>query len=190
VNGLPDGTRGKVLAVAILITAAATIYFAVISPVLAFYDANAQALEQRHELLRRYRSAVAELPSLRMQQKQSGTAANDRQLLLSGDSDAITLAALQARLKDVVESNGAEIASASALPADTTGLLRRVGVRVAFSGDLEALTTILLQIHSARPMLSVANLELRVDNKPNDSGRGVEDPDLAATLDVFGFRAN
>lgn len=51
-NGLPDGNRGKVLAVTILIVALATIYFAVLSPALSFYDANAQALEQRHELLR------------------------------------------------------------------------------------------------------------------------------------------
>lgn len=189
-NGLPDGNRGKVLAVAILIVALATIYFTVLSPALSFYGANAQALEQRHELLRRYRSGVAELPRLRVQQKQLASAANDRQLLWNGDSDAIAMAALQARLKDIVEGNGAEIVSASALPADTAGLLRRVGVRVAFSGDLESLTTVFLEIHSARPMLSVGNLELRADDKQNDSGRGAEDPDLAATLEVFGFRAN
>jgi general secretion pathway protein M len=187
VNGLPDGKRGKTLAVAILIVTMATVWFAILSPVLAFYDNNAQTLEQRRELLRRYRSAVDELPRLRAQQKLRGSNANDSGLLLGGGSDAIATAALQATLKNIVEGNGAEIAGASTLPADNSGLLRRVGVRIAFSGDLEVMTTVLLQIQAARPMLSVSNLELHADTAASDGGP--EDQDLAATLDVFGFRA-
>lgn len=189
-TGLPEGNRGRVLAVTILIVAMATIHFAVLSPVLAYYDSNAQTLEQRRELLRRYRSAVAELPHLRAEQKRHGSTLDNTQLLLAGTSDPIAMAALQANLKDIVEGNGAEIASASTLPPDAAGLLRRVGVRIAFSGDLESLTTVLLEIQAARPMLSVGNMDLRVDTAAKDSGDGGENPDLAVTLDVFGFRAN
>lgn len=188
-SSLPEGNRGKIAAVAILILAAVSVYFAVLSPVIALSDNSVRTLGQRRELLRRYQRGVDDLPRLRAQQKQRTSGVSDAELFLPGASDAIATAALQASLKDIVESNDAEIASSATLPTDPAGPLRRVGVRIAFSGDLELLTAVLAEIQAARPMLSVSNLELHVtDNPANDSGVEEQAPNLAATLDVFAFR--
>jgi general secretion pathway protein M len=186
VIALPEGRPGKIAAIAILILVILTVYFAIFSPVLAYYENMAETLEQRRELLRRYESAVNELPRLRAQQKQRRTGASAAQFLLTGASDAIATAALQANLKDIVESNGAEIASSAMLPSDTAGALRRTGVRVAFSGDLQLVTAVLLEIEAAHPVLSVENLEL---HRATGNGNDDENPHLAVSLDVFGFRA-
>lgn len=190
-SNLPEGNGGKIAAIAILILAAATVYFAVLSPAIAFYDNSARTLEQRRELLRRYQRAVGDLPRLRAQQKHHRSDAGGAQLFLAGASDAIATAALQATLKEIVEDNDAEITNAAALPAGTAGSLRRVGVRIAFSGDLELVTAVLAEIQAARPILSVSNLDLHVTNLPaSDSTGGDQAPDLGATLDVFAFRAS
>jgi Tfp pilus assembly protein PilO len=185
-NGLPEGKAGKATALAILALLIAAFYFAILSPVLAFYESNAQTLEQRRELARRYESAANDLPRLRALAKQRGAKEQSGDLLLTGASDAVAAAALQSSLKDMVEGEGAKITSAAMIPPEDEGPFRRVGVRIAFSGDLQLLTSVLLEIEAAHPVLSVGNLDLRVtgDSKGDD-----ENPDLAIALDVSGYRA-
>jgi hypothetical protein len=185
-SALPEGTTGKVAALTVLVLLIAAFYFAIVSPVLAFYTANAQALDQRRELVRRYQKAVDDLPRLRASAKERGAAPRGSDLLLAGASDAVAAAALQSNLKDMVEGEGAKITSAAMLTPEPAGDLQRVGVRVAFSGDLQLLTTVLLGIEEARPVLSVGNLELRAAGGSQDDD---ENPTLTIALDVFGYRA-
>ena len=185
-TALPEGNAGKVAALGILALVVAAIYLAVLSPVFAFYDSNAQKLEQRRELLRRDKNASNDLPRLRALAKERLKSARGGDMLLIGASDAIAAAALQSNLKEMMEDNGARISSATTLSPETAGAYQRVGVRVAFSGDLELLTTVLLGIEAAHPILSVGNLELHV---AQDSAEGDENPSLAIALDVFGYRA-
>ncbi|HEX3487418.1 MAG TPA: type II secretion system protein GspM [Micropepsaceae bacterium] len=185
-TSLPEGNAGKATALAILVLAIAVIYFAILSPVVALYDSNAERLEQRRELVRRDQKAVNDLPRLRALAKQNGNKPKGPALLLAGASDAVAAAALQSSLKDMVEENGTKITSATTLPPEPDGAFRRVGVRIAFSGDLELLTTVLLGIEAARPVLSAGNLDLHV---AGDSDSGEENPSIAVALDVFGYRA-
>lgn len=183
--GAPEGNAGKAAALFILALVAASFYFAVLSPVLAFYGGNAEALEQKRELVRRYENAADDLPRLRKLATERRGEAREENLLLTGGSDAVAAASLQSSLKDMVEGEGAKITSAATLPPETEGDFRRVGVRIAFSGDLTLLTTVLQGIALARPVLAVDNLELHVAGDSDDD----ENPNLAVALDVFGYRA-
>jgi hypothetical protein len=184
VSGLPEGKAGKGAALALLLLVVATFYFAILSPVLAFYDGNAERLEQRRETVRRYQNAANDLPRLREEAKQRRAQSNRPELLLTGASDAIAAAALQSNLKDIIEGEGAKITSASVLTPDVEDNYRRVGVRIAFSGDLELLTTVLLGIEAAHPALIAGNLDVRVTGNADE-----ETPTLAVAMDVFGYRA-
>lgn len=183
-NALPEGNKGKAAALAILAVVVASLYFAVLSPVLAFYDNNAQRLEERHELLRRYQNAVNDLPRLRSVAKQR-TQPDNTADLLPGASDSIAAAALQSTLKDLIEDEGAKITSATMLAPAVEDNFRRVGVRIAFSGDLQLLTTVLLGIQVAHPALFVGNLDLRVAGDSDNEAS----PNLTIALDVSGYRA-
>jgi hypothetical protein len=183
---LPEGTAGKATALGLLMLVMAAAYFALVSPVLNFYESNAQRLEQRRELLRRDQNAVHDLPRLRALAKRRPKPSPGDDLLLTGASDAVAAAELQLTLKEMIEENGARIASASTLPPESAGGFQRVGVRVAFSGDLQSLTTVLAGIETAHPIFSLGNLELHVADV---SGEGDENPSLAIALDVFGYRA-
>jgi general secretion pathway protein M len=185
VTGLPGGNAGKAAALTILALVAGAIYFAILSPVLAFYDSNAGRLEQRRELVRRAQNAANDLPRLRVLAKQRANSSRNLNLLLVGASDAVASAALQSSLKDMFEDEGAKLTSAATMPPETEGAFRRVGVRITFSGDLQLLTTVLLGIEAAHPVLAVGNLELHI---AADSENEDEDPSLAIALDVFGYR--
>ncbi len=184
-NSPPEGNAGKAAALSILALGAIAFHFAILSPVLAFYDSNAQRLEQKRELVRRYENAARALPRLRGSATERQGQAPGRDLLLTGSSDAVAAATLQSLLKDMVAGQGAKITSAGTLPPETQGDFRRVGIRIVYSGDLKLLTTVLTGIERARPVLAVDNLEINVAGGTQDD----EIPNLAVALDVFGYRA-
>ena len=183
---LPEGRSGRLTALGILAVLLAAAYLAIISPVISFYADTASTLEQRREQTRRYHNAVNDLPRLREAAKRQADAASAANMLLTGVSDAVAAAELQSSLKEMVEGEGATIMSAAILPVQAEGAFQRVGLRIAFSGDMQLLTTVLLQVEEARPMLFVGDFDIH----QSSAGEGDEDnPMLAVSLDVFGYRA-
>jgi hypothetical protein len=180
-SGLPEGPQGKVLALSISALGLCALYVAIVMPLRGFYDANAQALQDRREVLKRYESAVLDLPRLRGEAQQR-RARLGGDLLLAGSSDAVAAADLQSTLKALVEADGATLESAQTLPAETLDKFRRVGVRLSFSGNLELLTSVLLGVETASPVLSVGGLELH--SSDDEYGQ-----DLTIAMDVYGFRS-
>ena len=178
---LPDGTPGKILAVSIAALLLAMLYVGIVAPLGGLYDANAQMLQDRRNVLVRYERAARDLPRLRVEgegrHRQSGDG-----LLLAGSSDAVAAADLQSTLKDLVEADGATLESAQTLSPETIGNFRRVGVRLAFSGSLDLLTSVLLGVEASNPVLLVGGLELRSSDDESSQ-------DLTVAMDVFGFRS-
>lgn len=184
-TALPEGRSGRFAAVGLLVVLLAVAYLAIVSPVISFYADTAGTLEQRREQVRKYRNAVNDLPRLRDAAKRQSDAASAANMLLTGASDAVAAADLQSSLKDMVEGEGATIMSAAILPAEAEGAFRRVGLRIAFAGDIELLTTVLLQIEEARPMLFVGDFDIHQSASESEG----DNPMLAVSLDVFGYRA-
>jgi general secretion pathway protein M len=178
---LPEGAKGKSLALAIAALLLGVVYAAVVVPLSDVYAANAQALNDRRAVLMRYEKAAQDLPRLRgdasEREQQTG-----RGPLLAGSSDAVAAADLQSMLKDLVEQGGATLESAQTLPAETMGSLRRVGVRLAFDGSLDLLTSVLLGTETSNPVLSVGGLELHSSDDDSDE-------ELTIAMDVYGFRS-
>ena len=106
---------------------------------------------------------------------------------MTGSTDAVAAAELQSALKVLVELEGAKVDSAEMLPPETEeDVLRRVGVRVAFTGSLMLLTTVLEGVETTRPVLSVGNLDVHLAADPEEKD---EDRTLAIVMDVYGFHS-
>jgi hypothetical protein len=189
VRNLPTGPAGRALAVAIAVAGVAVFYVLAISPVLAFYDDQAQLLEQRTEVAQRFRILARELPDLRVADKKWRDQFGG-ELLLTGSSDAIASAAIQTMMKSTVEDAGAKLTSAEILPAKAEGDFRRVGIRVAFSGDIKLVTAVLRSLETAHPVLFAGDFDLHsgLGSSASD-GDGAGSDGLAVTLDIYGFRA-
>lgn len=190
---LPDGNKGRIAAFGIGATTIAAIYVGVIAPLAALYDRSQQKLEERLETVRRLEVSAAELPSLRAAAQQWREKTRDGDFLLAGSSDTLAGASLQSTLKDLVEQNGAKLNSAEILPSDTSDKsesdkdkFHRVGVRVAFSGDLTLITTVLHGIETSHPVIFVDNLDIHTaENSSGDDGG----QSFTIALDVHGFRS-
>src|ERR1700731_1141846 len=107
--GLPTGTRGKALALAMTLLAVAAIWLGIVAPILGWYDDRAELLRRETAMARRMMSLVATLPGLRLEASRvNGAAPVDggdadadmRAALLTGASDPLAAAALQQRVEE------------------------------------------------------------------------------------------
>jgi hypothetical protein len=187
VRELPTGPAGRALAVAIAALGLVVFYFLAISPILNFYQDQAQQLAQRTDMAQRFKSLAHDLPDLRVADKKWRDQFGG-ELLLNGSSDAVASAAIQTMMKSTVEDAGAKLTSAEILPEKTEGDFRRVGIRVAFSGDIKLVSDVLRSLETTHPVLFAGDFDLHAGSGSSDDAGGDGD-DLAVTLDVYGFRA-
>ena len=185
-NDLPTGIRGKALALGLCVLVVAAIYLAVITPLIALYDTNAEHLQDRQELAQRLQRSAKALPALQDEAAATQDQASDADLLLDGDSDSVAAAALQSTVKDLVESAGARLISSEVLPSDKRETLQRVGIHVSFSGNLTLLTTVLQGIQLAHPVILVDNVDIQGADGADQGSGGQKQ--LAIALDVYGFK--
>lgn len=190
---LPEGIKGQMLALLFAALMAAVFYVLVVSPVLGFYGDKQELLDQRVALAQRYQTLAHQLPGLR-EADRKWRDQEGGELLLEGSSDALACAALQAALKGLVEEAGASLSSSEVLQPTTEGRFRRVGVRVAFSGDLKLVTAVLKGIQTSRPILAVGDFSLQTGSggsadPDREEAQTEDDGSLSVTLDVYGFRA-
>ncbi|MBV8935375.1 MAG: general secretion pathway protein GspM [Alphaproteobacteria bacterium] len=182
---MPNGRRGQLLALGLLLLALAGVYLLVVSPLQSLYAERAAVLENRRMLLPRMQAAADELPILRARAEQLRVAAGTRKITLEGASDPIAAATLQSRIEELAASVGATIGSTESLPAEARSGYRRIGLRYVLSGSYETLVKFLAKLEAANPPLVIDNLHihgvLRRPGTPASAG-------LDAGLDVYAYR--
>jgi general secretion pathway protein M len=188
VRELPQGSAGRALALAIGALVVVIFCFLIVSPILGFYGEEAQFVRERAELALRYKALARDLPDLRVADKRWRDQFGG-ELLLTGQSDATASAEILGMMKTSVEDSGARLTSAEILPAKAEGEFRRIGIRVAFSGDLKLVTSVLRGLETAHPVLFAGDFNLNADSDSNSPGAGsAGNNGLAMILDVYGFR--
>ena len=184
VRALPEGRIGQLLAVGLAVAVLTLAWLGVVAPVLGWYQARqdqaAMAREEavHMEMLRR------SLPDLRREVAASTTQAGP-QILLAGQSDAIAGANLQSMLQNLAGQAGISLDSATVLPAQPVGALRRIGIEVSVTTTWPALIALLTAIDTAQPKMIVDDLALTEPASP-DPGQDVP---LQADFSVAAFHA-
>jgi uncharacterized protein YndB with AHSA1/START domain len=68
---------------------------------------------------------------------------------------------LQSGVSDIIKNNGGELLSIQILPAKQEGRLQTVAVRVQFTADTDALSSVFYHLEANRPYLFIDNLQIR-----------------------------
>jgi hypothetical protein len=108
-----------------------------------------------------------------------------RDIVIDGASDAIAAANLQSRLEELAKSVGVTIGSTEGIGAENRGGYRRIGLRLAISGDYDGIIKLLAAIEAAAPPLILSNLQFHGVLRPTGQAQGSR---LDAGLEVYGFR--
>lgn len=182
--GLPEGARGRALALALTAAALASVWAAAIDPLVRLYEERAETLAQRRALERRMEAVAGALPEYRHQAEAGRGADGAKPALLPETTDALAAAALQERVQALARQAGATLASAEALPAEPAGPYWRVGLRVALTAPYPVLVDVLRRVAEASPNLIVDDLHMQRSFMLGSAAKGME-----ASLTVIAFRA-
>ena len=160
-TGLPEGARGRALALALTVAALASVWVAVVDPLIGQYQEQAETLAQRRVLARRMEAVAAALPSYRRQAEAAQGVGAAAPALLTEATDTLAAAALQERVQALAQQAGATVASAEALPAEPAGPYQRIGLRVSLSTTYPKLIEVLRRVADASPPMLVDDLRLQ-----------------------------
>jgi len=158
----------------------------VVAPLLDVYAGREAMLADRQMLAPRL-SAVAEgLPGLRTRLAELQAAASSRRITLEGRSDSIASANLQSRVEELAASAGVAIGSTEGLAPESRSGYPRIGLRVAVSGEYEAIIKLAGGIEAAAPPLVLGTLQIRGTLRPTSGS--TTPARLDASFEVYGFR--
>jgi len=167
---LPEGRPGKALAVAVTLLALAAFWFALVSPLLGWYQSRAALLAQQQSIAAHMTALAREIPQLRANAAAARPSAQDQQILLPGATDAIAGANLQSTLQNLASSVGTSLDSSEVMPVQQAGALRRIGIQVSVTATWPVLIGLLTAISTARPRMIVGQLSLINASQADSSG--------------------
>ena len=190
---LPDGPRGRLLAVGLAAALLGLFWIGVAAPLIALHARQAERLEHQRALARRMSTLAAALPELRSQATSGGDASAPAQggagllpVVIGTGADAVAAAVLQERVHAMAAGVGAALASAETLPAEAAGSdgVRRIGLRVAVTASWATLVKLLRAISATTaPLMIVDDLQLRAPDLMRQHSVAME-----ASFTVLAFR--
>jgi general secretion pathway protein M len=187
----PGSPVSRLLALTLLAAVPVVGYLFVVAPVIAAYRDAGVAIAQAQRLLQSYRERAEQRPQLAQLLAAEEERAASVTGYLAAIDDALAAAELQDRVKGVVEAAGGELRSAQSLnvePVEEIGGVRRAGLKVRFSADIESLGTILYDLETGEPYLFVDGLSVREPRRQRRRGDEPEEaPQLDVMVDLYGY---
>jgi len=183
---LPEGARGRALALGLTAVVLAAVWAAAVAPLLAFYADRAEAVQLRTQLAARMAAIAESLPELQRAADAPAANAAPAVATLPGASDALAGAALQSLVEAMASGVGAKLTTTETLPAEAVGAYRRVALRVTVDAATTwpVLVRLLQAIERATPRMFVDDLQIRAQPAPET----LKEPPLDISFIVLAFR--
>ncbi|HEY8261050.1 MAG TPA: type II secretion system protein GspM [Methylosinus sp.] len=162
---------------------ALVVYLLAIEPLRAFLGDRADAIAERRGTLAGYEAIASQEATVKDYARQVEES-NARGELLTGESEGVVNANLQARLKALAEEAGATVMSLQALPAKVLNGETLVGARLDVTGPLPALHKLAKSLEGDPPLLLVLTAAVR--KTALWAEQTAAEQMLEAQFDVFG----
>lgn len=182
----------RLVALLLLVLVMTAGYVFLVEPIVAAYADIDQAIADTRERAEHFERLGETRPALAAQMAELDRRQTSQGYYLSGGTDALTAAALQDRLKQVVEANGATIRSIQPLlGADEQGF-RRVTVRVRMTATTASLFRSIYALEAGAPLVFIENIDIqsRLARRTKDvagDGQLLQEPALTVGFDVYGY---
>lgn len=179
----------RLLALAILFVAIYTAWTLVAGPVISRFVSYNNSIAQAEAAIMRHRRILLMRDSLEKKMSELSRQEILRNGFVSSGSPELGIAALQGRLKSVIESSQGVLTSLRALAIDADAGSIRVGVRAVASGDISSLVDSFYKIETGWPSLVIDNVIVRARTGRARAARNEITADARLTIEfsVFGL---
>jgi hypothetical protein len=154
----------------------------VIQPLRDHFAAQDTQIARQSQMLARLKAIAAYQPKL----PNASTAPSAKGEYLTGPNEGVASASLQARLKIIAQSSGAQLRSIQALAPETDGALRLIGARLDLAGPLKAVHGAIFAIEESKPYFFVTDAAIKLSRDFQAPNSVKTEPIIEARLDVFG----
>ena len=156
-----DRRVSKLAALAILMAALYAAWALAISPAISLFEGYNDAIDAAENAILRHRRILQMRHTFEKQVAESSRQRVLNEGFLAGPSPELGIAALQGRVKSIVESSGGRLTSLRALSPEDDGGFIKVGVRAVASGSITSLAEMFYSIETDWPALFIDNVNVR-----------------------------
>jgi general secretion pathway protein M len=182
----------RLVALSLLLAVMAAAYVFVIDPLVVAYAETDDAIADTRVYLQHVERLGATRPALAKQMAQLDRRHRSQGYYLSGGTDALAAAALQDRLKQVIDANGGTLRSIQPLPGMDEQGFRRVTVRVQMTATTESLFRTVYMLEAGTPLVFIENIGIqnrmvRRTKIQTDDSELTQEPILTVGFDLYGY---
>lgn len=183
-------TQSRLLAVALLLFALGLIYLTVAYPMWRAYYSNYEKIADYRQNIAHFARIAAKQPALEQRVQQLRRQRKLVRYTLGAQSPTLAAAALQDRVKSIVEENGGRLTSTRILPVSDIGPFYQVTVNVQMRVSTKALQDVLYGLESGAPYLLVENLTILSRGRRNYRRARSTLAELDVRFDLSGLMPN
>jgi general secretion pathway protein M len=178
----------RAAAILLLMAVLLVAYAWVIAPLQAAYHDTDARIEEVKELVVRTERIAAEREALQAEALRLSSQPESAIYYLTGETEAVAGAALQARITSVIGNSGGSLGSIQALPGTGDHGLRRIAVRVQLAGGIQTLVNVLHGLETGLPLLFVGDLDIQSQSAPMMAvNEPHSEPILAISAEIYGY---
>jgi general secretion pathway protein M len=177
----------KALALALFFGLLAVAYFGVIQPIVGSRIDQQAEIARLESSLARYQRIAAQRTSREAELAELKRRAADADGLLRGANETLMAAAIQNRIKALVDAAHGELKSMQIMPPQADGPLRRITVRGQIAMTVEAAQHVFYELEGGEPVLFLDNVGIRSREEARRRRERGDDGMLEVHLDVYGY---
>ena len=186
----PGTFVSRLVALAILAIMVLAMFQFAIEPAFSTYQSNRDDIAHSKQLLKRYEALIAERQGLIERIEALDADDSNATAYLENSDEALAGVELQDLVSSVVDSAGGSVKSIQVLPPVDVAEgppLRKAGVKLRFSSDIDALAETLFELESMEPLLFIDQLQVTAARTRQATDQADVAPELDVRIDVFAF---
>ncbi len=186
----PGTFVSKLVALAILAILILAVFQFAVEPALSTYQSNRDDIAQSKQLLQRYEALIAERQGLVERIEALDAEDSNATAYLENSDEALAGVELQDLVSSVVDTAGGSVKSVQVLPPvdiEEGPPLRKAGVKLRFSSDIDSLAETLFELESMEPLLFIDQLQVTASRTRQAKDEADVAPELDVRIDVFAF---
>jgi general secretion pathway protein M len=177
----------RTLAVALLIGLVVIAFLVIVQPIIDARTDQHDEIAALENALQRYQRVAAQRASREAALAELKQRASGEDGLLRGANETLMAAAIQNRLKALVDKAHGELKSTQILPPQADGPLRRIAVRGQIAVTIEAAQRVFHDLESGDPLLFLDSINIRSRDDPRRRRERAPDGMLEVRLDIYGY---
>jgi general secretion pathway protein M len=177
----------RALALALLVGLIAAAYVGVVQPIIDSHAGQQGEIARLEDNLARFRRVAGQQASREAELAALKQRAAGEDGLLRGANETLMAAAIQNRIKALVDGAHGELKSMQILPPQADGRLRRITVRGQIAMTIEAAQRVFHELESGEPLLFLDNVGIRSREETRGRRERTDTGVLDIRLDVYGY---